>query len=264
MSEKTEAEAIRDHVASMTVLDVDSSGTPFVVIPEGHKLHDLEAMLESPRRVRQVVELATIESFVAYVQRFAEDGTTVFADESKRRLEAVLDYHAGEPRWCSHRAVFAATMSREAAAWFALDRKAMPQIEFAEFLEEHVGDVVEPAGAELLERALKLQFIQKAVFGSAVRLQSGEFQLAWSQENEKGTVELPEKIALGLPIFHRGDAYRLEARLRYRLNEGKVNFTYRLIERERAVEHAFAKIVERVKTELGADAQVIAGSRGAA
>lgn len=236
---------------------------PFLVVPEGHKVENLEALQRQPRRIRESISVTTIESFIAYVTKHKTGLAAIFANEEQRQLQAVLDYHgdASLPSWCTHKVGYTAKLSREATAWLGMDGKAMEQIALAEFIEEHIADVVAPAGADLLERALKLQFIQKAVFGSAVRLQSGEFQLQWSVENQKGTVELPEKIAIGIPVFHNGAAYRIEARLRYRLNEGKVTFTYKLIEPQRVLERAFADVVKKAIEGVGEGVQLYYGSR---
>jgi uncharacterized protein YfdQ (DUF2303 family) len=229
-----------------------SAEVPFLVLPVDYKLQDTEALQKRPRRIRERLRFGTIESFVAYVQAWADPGSVIFVDEKMRTLRAILDYHASDqsPTWCDHQATFTAQISREATAWMGNNTKGLEQIQFAEFLEERIADVVEPAGADLLERALKLQFIQQAVFGSAVRLQSGEFQLQYSQENQKGSVELPEKVALGLQIFHSGKAYKIDARLRYRLKEGKVTFHYKLVELEKAMEHAFDEITREISAAL--------------
>lgn len=251
---ETEIRDIERIVRGSTIHEVD--GAQFAVVPNGYKLEDLEKLQQAPRRIRENVVLHTVDAFIEYAKEWRKTGVSViFANEEARSLRAVIDYHSklGEvdaASWGTHKASYTAKFSREALAWMGKNGKPMSQIEFAEFLEEHIADVVEPAGADLLERALKLQFIQKAVFGSAVRLQSGEFQLNWSEENQKGTVELPEKIALGIPLFHGGTAYKIEARLRYRLAEGKVTFTYKLVEIEAAIEHAFAEVVTKVCQEV--------------
>jgi uncharacterized protein YfdQ (DUF2303 family) len=241
-------------VRSSTVHVPESSGAEvgFVVIPDGHTLKDIEHLGKSPRRIRERLEFNTVESLIDYMKAWATDRSVIFANDKSRALAAVIDYHKKDtmPAWADHRASYTAKFSRELLAWQGNDGKPMPQIAFAEFIEDRIADVVEPKGADLLERALKLQFITKGVFGSAVRLQSGEFQLTWSEEQEKGTVELPEKIAIGIPLFHNGKSYKIPVRLRYRLGEGKVTFTYKLVDIEAAIEHAFADVVRQVRESL--------------
>lgn len=245
-----------------STIDTEHTDVPFVVIPSGHKLEDLERLQARPRRVREVVTLTTVESFIDYMKVWKQPTTSViFANENMRSLRATIDYHeADDPTWCDHRAIYQAQHSRELKAWLENSGKAMQQIAFAEFIEDRIADVVDPQGADLLERVLKLQFITKGVFGSAVRLQSGEFSLQYSEEQEKGSVEFPEKLALGIPLFHNGKAYKVDVRLRYRLAEGKVTFTYKLVDIDRLIEHAFAEIVQKVAAAV-TEVAIYQGSR---
>ncbi|WP_253643503.1 DUF2303 family protein [Yersinia pseudotuberculosis] len=93
----------------------------------------------------------------------------------------------------------------------------------------------------------KLSVKRSSVPLCAWRLATGEFQFNYSDENEKGTIEVPELITLGLAPFHNGESYEVQARLRYRLREGKLTFTFKLVNPERVVEDAFNSIVEKVK-----------------
>jgi uncharacterized protein YfdQ (DUF2303 family) len=246
MSEQNqnEAQTVANLAISSRVLQ-EGCEVPFVVVPNGYTMHDLEKLQAAPRRVREAVKMTSVDSFIEYVKARRNERTVIFADEAARSLRAVIDYHGekGEPSWCDHSVHYVAAFSREWLAWIGNHNKAMNQIAFADFIEERVSDVVEPSGAALLEIATKFHVVRKAVFGSAVRLASGEFQFQYSDENEKkGTIEVPEKIAIGIPVFHKGSGYRIEARLRYRLEDGgKLSFTYKLVEPEHTVESAFAK-----------------------
>jgi uncharacterized protein YfdQ (DUF2303 family) len=235
---------------------------PFVLVPDGYSLKDLESLRPGPRRIRETIDLHNLTSFTDYVNKWKDDDSVIFANTGERSLRAVLDYHNPVgASWGSHRANYVAKMSREAVAWMASNSSPQNQQQFAEFIEDRIGDVVKPEGADLLERVLKLQIITKATFRSALRLQTGQVQLAYSEEDENGTVELPEKIEI-IPLFHNGQGYKLDARLRYRLTEGKVHFTYKLLEIDRAIEQAFDEVVERVRAVTSLS--VLMGARGRA
>lgn len=249
----TEAAAIAA-LASVGKVQTEGGEVPFIVLQGDCKVQDLEGLQAAPRRVREAVKMTSVESFIAYLAKHKTPNTVIFADEATRAMRAVVDYHNGnnDPDWCDHKVEYTAAFSREWKAWMEHHNKGMNQIAFADFIEERVADVVEPSGAALLEIATKFHVVRKAVFGSAVRLASGEFQFQYSDENEKkGTIEVPEKIALGIPVFHKGAAYRVEARLRYRLEDGgKLIFTYKLVEPEHTVETAFAKQRAQVVADL--------------
>lgn len=243
----TEAQTIQDIVKSQQVFDIH--GNPAIALPEGYELADLEHFLPAPRRIRQNVKLLSADSFIQYCAKFATDASVILADANQTKLTAQLDYHAdpATPDWCSHSAVYQCVKSKPWKIWEEHNEKAMGQEAFAEFLEDRAGDIITPTGAELLEIATKFQVIRKAVFGSAIRLATGEFQFNYSDENDKGTIEVPEVITLGLAPFHNGESYEVQARLRYRLREGKLAFTFKLINPERVIEDAFNSVVESVK-----------------
>lgn len=226
---------------------------PFIVIPQGYKYEDLERLQANPRRVRSNVKVVSIDSFISYLLDRKTDQTVIFADEKTRTMLAVIDFHGkdGVPSWCTHTAEYQPELSREWLKWCGNHGKALSQVDFADFIEERISDIVTPSGAQMLQIATKLHVIQKAVFGSGIHLRTGEFQLQWSNENQKGTVEVPDKIELGIPVLHKGAAYKVEARLRYRLHDGAVHFTYKIVEPEHIVETCFAKQVSEVVTATG-------------
>lgn len=252
MSEQTEVQSLAGLVNAAKVHEVSGLIAPFVVVPKDHTVRDLRELQAEPSRIVGSVSADSVESLISYSRKFSDSRSTIFASEVSREIMVLMDYHTpNAPSRNTHKAAYKAKPSREWNAWMAIHGKAMDQIAFAEFLEEHTADVVQPAGAELLELATKFQLIRKAVFGSAARLQSGEFQFKYSDENQKGSIEVPEVITLGIPVFHAGKPYSITARLRYRLaDEGKLFFIVKLNDPERTVEHAFKSITEQVKREL--------------
>ncbi|MFV8770806.1 DUF2303 family protein [Yersinia enterocolitica] len=243
----TEVNSLLALTTAQTVLEV--AGNPLVQVPDGYRVQDLEDYLPAPRRMRQRVVLLSAASFIAYCVRFANTGTTILADSESNSLQAVIDHavNSAEPTWNDHRASYSCELSKAWKIWQKYDGQTLGQEQFAELLEDRAADVVNPTGAELLEIATKFQVIRKAIFGSAMRLATGEFQFNYSDENEKGTIEVPELITLGLAPFHNGESYEVQARLRYRLREGKLTFTFKLVNPERVVEDAFNSIVDKVK-----------------
>lgn len=249
-------------VRGSTVFKPEGCEAAFLQVPNGYQVKDLEFLAKQPRRIRESISHENVDSFIEYLNQWGNEDTTIFANGSDRYLRAVIDYHVdtSTPSWCSHQTSYTARLSRELLAWQSKNGQALTQVDFAEFIEDRISDVVDPVGADLLERVLKLQIIQKATFRSAIRLQTGQVQLQYSEEDENGTLELPDKITLGLPVFHNGDPYKVQARLRFKLAEGKVSFSYKLLEIDRAIEHAFAEVVAKVKAGA-ADVTIFAAQR---
>ncbi|HIF6680803.1 TPA: YfdQ family protein [Serratia marcescens] len=233
---------------------------PVAVVPDNHEVKTLEHFQLQPSLIRQEVRLISVSSLIAYVQKFADPRTAIFADKSETRIEAVLDYHsaANSPEWAKHRAVYDCPYSDEWQEWASRDKRPMNQTDFAEFLENHIQDIAPvsdnykgPSGTELLEMVLAFQETRKAEFKSVRRLQDGTFQMSYSDEKDgSGNTSLPEKISLAIAPFHNGAPYQVEARIRYRLKDGGLALWYELIEPKKIVEHAFTEIVVDLENQL--------------
>lgn len=82
----------------------DSGRLAVVLTPAGTQLHkiDLQAFedqyLETPRRKTGMRELATAESFIAYVNAHMLASTAIYADKDATKFEAVFNDHEPEPR----------------------------------------------------------------------------------------------------------------------------------------------------------------------
>lgn len=241
----------------------------FAVVPDGAKLENITAQIEAaalnPRRKTGTTHLADVTSFATLVtQQGTPDSTYIYADPDTRTLIAVLNDHAigtdaagvSAPGRRDHRAVYKAEYSREFAKWLASDGKHMDQEAFAVFLEDNVADIApaapgsdEPSGEALLAVALTLQAKTEVDFKSHKRLDNGQVQLTYSEQTTAtagadGQLTVPREFAIGVRLFKNGEAYRIRARLKYRLGAGKVKFWYELDRPQNAVEAAFQQYVD--------------------
>lgn len=237
---------------SAVVHSVNGLSTPFVVVPERYKVQVLEELFLNPLRIDKKISFTTAESFVAYVSKFKSAATMICADEKNFTVSACIDYHTpDQPSKCTHNVFYKCTTSRQWNEWIAWNKKEMDQFQFAEFIEDHLPDVMQPTGAELLEIATQFQSIRKAVFSSGIRMKNGTYQFQFSESEEQGTIVVPDTIVIGIPAFHGGDSHRLEARLRYKISgEGKLTFTYKLINPEDHVEDVFKNVVESIASQF--------------
>jgi uncharacterized protein YfdQ (DUF2303 family) len=227
---------------------------PYAVIPEGFRVADLESYLPKPVRIREAVVLTTAVSFIDYWQKFATDASVIFAEESAKKFRAVFDYHQlGMPDNCAHRATLQLQHSEEWKCWVSFNKESFSQVEFANFIEDHILDIREPAGAELLEVAKTLNATKKLTFRSGIELQNGATQLTYhevidGQAGTKGDLLIPTRIKLGLRIFKGCEAYEVNARLRYRINdEGRLTFTYLIDNLDHLLEDAFEQIKKQIQ-----------------
>lgn len=227
---------------------------PLALVPQGTALVDIEAYLPAPDRKVTTVNVYDVDSLAAYIADQNENRTRIFASVSKRTVEAVIDYHDEAPSWCSHRAVLSCPFSDDWNDWNAKNKAALPQVTFAEFLEDHKWNVVDPDSATLMQIVQNLEANKSVVFRSGVNLQDGSFQLEYTESVEdqtKGKLKVPKQLALGIQPFKFGKPYEVLARLRYRIQDGKLTFTYLLDRPDRVLEDAFKKVVEEVATKTG-------------
>jgi len=272
MSNKTEVsseqnqvfKAISQHLTPFLVQNVD--GVPVAVLEREHKLVNLKAELSGympkPDRIQKTNVLYKVESLVDYVNRFKIPGTTMFFNTEKHRLSAVIDFSKDQknPSWGEHKAYYAPELTKEWEAWVYRSGDSFEQDTFVDFLERMSDNIIEPSGSELLGLISNFKVIRKAEFSSARRTSTGEFQFSYSEENGKGTIEVPEQITLGIAPFKHSDVYEVKAALSYSLREGTLRLRYRLINPERVIDDAFDGICKKVAEGVGKDVDVFYGT----
>ncbi len=257
-------DAVKAHVAGLTPRAAEG-GLPFVVVPDGFKVHDLTSTL--PERVQRqlrgdipkgAVSVKDVPSFLAYVEKFKGSGTALFADRDKGTVIAHLDYHAGAeaPGERKHVATLNLGLSRQWKTWMTINRKRTEQSAFGEFLEDNLPDILEPDAAELLESARNLTLHKDVSFESRAKVADGSIRFAYEEvvsqgKRENGTIDVPERLKLSIPLFENGAAIDIEVRLRYKLEDGKLYFTVILDQAESALETAFAEILAQIEKGTG-------------
>ncbi len=213
------------------------------------------------------------DSFTAYVNLHEQSGrTTLYANREAGTIEAVLDDHAGGDvsqdlaavaGWGRHRARLTLTPTTAWLAWTAISGQPLPQLGFAEFLEDHAADIREPQAAQLLEIATTISATSGAVIKAARRLDNGQVQFAYEETIEAragqaGTLQIPQRIVLGLSPYEGMDPFRVEARFRYRLNSGALRFTVLLDRPDEIQRAAFSQVLTKVAE--GVDLAILHGA----
>lgn len=228
-------------------------GTPYALLPPGYKAESLAHLLPAPPRIQEHLEVLTLDSFLAYLGRFAEiDHAIIFANPTKSTLRAILDYHRKDtPRWGDHTATYRCPPSPEWTAWQARSGKAMTLVEFADHIERNAGDIREPAAAVMLEIGRGLEGKKAVAFKQVHRLQDGSFELAYeetvSAQTRNGNHKVPERFTLGLRPYLGSEPFSVDARLRYRVDrDGAIAITYELMHTDRVLETKFAEICDTV------------------
>lgn len=273
-------------------LEEDEQGRPRVVaLPRGLVLHSLKPFederRDAPERREGTSTHTTLDSFCLAVERFSDDGSALFAVDDPRspRLLAVFDYHEGNirdatgavteegfPRFGRHRAVYPFPISPEWEAWTSTP-EAMSQRHFAEFLEEHVVEVMDPerigeSTREVLEqlgiapaspsqlltlsRGLALRVDAKVV--QASNLSTGEAQVTYEEvhkDRDGGQLKVPSGFVISVPVFRSGTPYAIVARLRYRVQGTQVTWRILLHRADHAFRDAFGEACDIAEDRTG-------------
>lgn len=238
---------------------------PFVTVPEGFIVRDLEDMLPAPVRKRGNVTTTDTDSFIFYTKKHGSlDDCTVYADidteASKCSLVAVINDHgADKAQWQDHRCHFSPRLAVEWDRWTGKNKVAMTQTDFATWLEDNLGDVVSvpgmPTGAEILTMALGFEANSDKRLRSKINLQNGSVQFEFVEDETKETrtsMKVFERFTLGLPVFDGSNsAYPLDARLKYREKSGSLTFWYELIRPDRAFKQAVDEELIKIKDATG-------------
>lgn len=239
MAEITENQAAQAEAIAGNLVDV--GGIPHIVVPEGYELKDLEQALDNPSRCRGTTKLRDVKSFAAVVNEFRGTATKLYGTVTPAVFVAVFNAHAPyRPGWGDHRASYDCPVSVEWKTWIGKNKQGMNQADFAQFIEDNLPDILE--GGLLLEVSRTLEAKKKVSFASAIRLSDGQNQFTYEEDIQgtagKGQFKVPEVFELGIPVFEGGPAYKVKARLRYRIDNAKLVLWYDLERSHKILEDA--------------------------
>jgi uncharacterized protein YfdQ (DUF2303 family) len=251
-------ETAQEAIAQPEAIDVTQVHS--VVLPDGvrHEIVDLERFLNEPRRKRERVELHEAGSFAEYVVRHrVEATTTLYADLEHSAIVAVLnDSAAGEPGWGDHRATLTLRKTQPWEHWTSLDGKQLGQEQFAEHIEAGLQEIAAPPAMEMYELAQTFQATVGASFKQAGRLADGRRTLHFDETinasaGEQGDLDIPKEFILHVTPFEGGPDYELTARLRFKVREARLTFTYILVRPEDVLREAFDATLEAIEKGTG-------------
>ena len=269
MSDRTEAESIAKLVSDAIAPRLEQiDNVQYLILKDG-ATRTLESLQQYPRRKRATACFIEPEGFIQYLLAHQEPGTIITGDvtEKSGTFRAIIDYpHAGEqglPKWGEHVAALQLQITPEWARWIENDTKSKAQSEFAEFLEDNACDIVEPSGADLLEVASTLEAAKGVNFRSATRLANGQHQLRYEETldaraGQSGQMQVPETFTIEISPFVGTPRTKIRARLRYRIDQGRLTFHYRLMQPHLVILAAWMQA--RVAIEMSTTRKVQRGS----
>lgn len=234
-------------------------GIPFALVPEGYTAELLEKYLPAPARKRGDTRVQDQAGFLAVFNRHkTPDSTVIYADRKAAAFRAVFNDHTPEGAgWRDHTATYACPKSNEWQIWTKHDGEKMTQEAFARFIEQNLVDIYEPAAAHMLEISRELVAKKSANFSSSIRLSNGSHQFHYDEDikgsTKSGNLEVPETFVIGLPVFLNGEAYKIQARLRYRIKEQQLEMWYELVRPHDVYEDAFNAVHKAIADATGCE-----------
>jgi uncharacterized protein YfdQ (DUF2303 family) len=237
-----------------------------VAVPEGYSLdsRDFESLLPAPRRKKGKVLLSDVDSFIRYVKSQGSLSTSTiwqYENDCDVLFKAVFNDYGATPEetaWRDHLAILELDLTEEAQEWLGKNGTVMSQMEFAQFLDKNIEDVINaegfPTGTQILEMATGFEARSDYRFKSVVRLQSGGYDMAFVKDDDKATVakmSVFDKFAIGIPLFKNDTKYQINARLRYRHRDGEVKFWYDLTNLAKVKAAAIKAIATTIKDQCG-------------
>lgn len=266
------------YVKSGNVLTVPGSNLPVALVPPGYTAQILTSAIhnefsEIPAKLEAHRHFRSASSFVEYFKQFADKNSIILADPDSFTLKAIFDYHIAEPdrdhtqRWQRHTALLTLSKSQQLETWLSNNGKLLPQMEFAEFLQENASDIEKPSAGEMLTISRDLRATIGMTAVSNFNQQTGEVELTFKNEVSASAglrtskVEIPERFYLRLPLFANDEPSGLIADFRFRAGQ-EMKLMYKLYQVERLMQQRFAALVEQVNeaTAEHCDLPILIGS----
>ncbi|MCC2608360.1 DUF2303 family protein [Neorhizobium petrolearium] len=292
------AELAREKSLAVTTISAPSgakgipTSIPVLLDPKSGEATGIKSLFDdwrvTPEHKKGVARVTTLESFIDLTERHKTEHSVIFADTNWKqpRFVSIIDYHQmnienevdgggsfttlGAPDNGRHRIEYAFPLSEEWQAWVGCNKKAMNQVEFAEFIEDRIGELAAPHEDEitywegklggkmgypnelqLLSRGLKIHAQTRV--SNIVTLSSGEGEISFEEEHRdmKGDkLIIPSLFIIQLPPFFQGEATRVPVRLRYRAKEG-ITWFYQLYRPDQYITEQVMRDLARAESATG-------------
>lgn len=263
------------------------AGTDLAIHGKDQRVTDLRNLLKNylPRPDRRIgtVHIGRTQSLINFTNLYKGPESVIFATGSVTQTSiqalarVVFNYHPfGVEQEAAGHGDFVAEykfpVSKELKSWIECNGKAMPQADFARFIEDRIVDMVDPQFHELgrdltrvlagngadpitmleLSRGLEVRVNEQVK--NVGRLQTGEVQLTFSVDHSGADgqpLRVPSWFIINVPVFEGDEPHSIPVRLRYRVKEGVVTWFYELFRIEKTFDSAFYNTLGRIQDETG-------------
>lgn len=247
--------AIAAAEATHEIKILEFAGRKLVSLPAGRTLDSLEQYLPYPARTKGNHDVNDAESFHKTLKRFESSPTNVFLSKSKLLIQAVFNGPTDtNPGWSDHYASWQLKLHRDFKAWIEFCKQSRTQLEFMEFLEDHLVDIVQSDGSpsqSAMESVVSgLEVTLDSKFEARRDLHNGNYVLKSNHESTPSQ-EVPRTFKIGVSIFEGlKEAYIVTIRLRYRVTEGKLMFTLAIQHYDAIIDESWDTVTKTITDRL--------------
>ena len=219
--------------------------------------------LETPRRKKGTIVVRNVESFLFYYGKHKVNGQSeIYAEPDIVTVTGVLNAYASEQTdWRDHRVRLSLQHSPEWVAWTGNNKRLLPQVDFCEFLEEHIADVTKSTGgasaAALMEFATNFSAQRTLTFQSSARLSNGTTQFQYIENvdgqggQKAGEAAMPAGFMLRIAPFVGADPVEMHARLRHRIVNRSLALQYLLDDPSGILRESMMGVMGKIAEETG-------------
>ena len=237
---KNIVESAVEHAASGQVpIEVPEgfNGKPVLILPPNYQIRLPDWEPEKPVRIKQTFRTADVGSFVRYLKDFGDPMVAmIYADVSDTgaTVTGIIDAHpqTSEADWQSHRTVLTPKTATEWNRWVGVNGKIFTQVEFAQFVENNILDILTPNGADLLTICNEFEVEGAVQFQKIQRLQDGTVRFTYNDTKTASArgMAVPELFTIRARVFEGTDPVAVTARFRYRLKQnGELALWFELV-----------------------------------
>lgn len=235
----------------------DADGIPLTVDRLGQltvmkELHDrMIANKPSPARRKGTSHHTELDSFISHINRMKESSTTIWANIDRCVFTAIYNYDPEGSKqdaagWMDHVAKYTCPISPEWEAWSDMQNNSMSQSQFAEWIDEHIDDLVESEGfpkpIEVEEMVRNLQIHTKGQYSKKIDPTTGQYALVCKEEHTTDSTKIYRAFKVALRVFDGGDKYGVDIRLRFRMEDKAPRFSYTMHRHEELKRDAFGEM----------------------
>lgn len=217
----------------------------------GNQIVVVDTALDAqPGRKSGDVSVFDIASLNALMAENTGGDISVYVDRDARApaIVAILNGHGrGGPGWGDHRVSVQFRHTPQWKKWMEIDGKFLSQSEFANFIEDNLPDIRDPAPGDMLEISQFLEITRTTSFKSVTRPKSGVVQFKnESNDVSASSMELPDTITLFIAPLFGLPPMEVSARFRYRIADGGLKLGVKIQRREEII----AQILEEMVVEI--------------